>query len=201
MKFLDDAVKKTLKKPILEVVRRGKAPSDEVPEDTTVGGDKGFRANFWGWIKYFWREYADGITETQTYNSHRFAHQFGFDKGILGHFSTLALPVVVASLAFKKENIIKILVSSPKIPFTSPTRNGLPSPRFKSWWSDLKERVRNFGENDAQLMDVPLIFQGDLTLKPLLKAKSSSTKRKKNAKTPSIKKPKVHSFLYSDCFL
>ena len=139
--------------------------------------------------------------ETQTYNSHKFACQFGFDKGILGHFSTLALPVVVASLAFKKENIIKILVSSPKIPFTSPTRNGLPSPRFKSWWSDLKERVRNFGENDAQQIDVPLIFQGDLTLKPLLKAKSSSTKRKKNAKTPSIKKPKVHSFLYSDCFL
>ena len=128
MKFLDDAVKKTLKKPILEVARRGKAPSDEVPEDTTVGGDKGFRANFWGWIKYFWREYADGITETQTYNSHRFAHQFGFDKGILGHFSTLVLPVVVASLAFKKENIIKILVSSPKIPFTSPPKMDYPHP-------------------------------------------------------------------------
>ena len=53
VKFLEDAVKKTLKKPILEVVRTGKAPSDEVPEDTTVGGDKGFRANFLGWIRYF----------------------------------------------------------------------------------------------------------------------------------------------------
>ena len=60
--------------------------------------------------------------ETQTYNPHRFTHQFGFDQGILGHLSTLALPAVVASLAFKGQNLIKILVPSPKIPFTSPTR-------------------------------------------------------------------------------
>ena len=59
----------------------------------------------------------------------------------------------------------------------------------------------NFGENGAQRVDVPPIFQGDLTLKPLTKAKPSSTKRKKNAKTPFSKKPKVHYFLYSDCFL
>ena len=96
--------------------------------------------------------------ETQTYNAHRFARQFGFDQGILGHLSTLALPVVVASLAFKKENLIMILVSSPKILFTSPTRNGLPSPRFKSWWSDIRERVRNFGESGAQRVDIPPIF-------------------------------------------
>ena len=70
--------------------------------------------------------------ETQTYNPHRFAHQFNFDQGILGQFSTLALLAVVASLAFKKENRIKILVSSLEIPFTSPTRNRLPLPRFKS---------------------------------------------------------------------
>ena len=32
-------------------------------EDTSVSGDKGSKANFWGWIKYFWREYADGVDE------------------------------------------------------------------------------------------------------------------------------------------
>ena len=46
VKFLEDAVKKTLKKPVLKVARKGKAPSEEVPEDTSVGGDKGSRANF-----------------------------------------------------------------------------------------------------------------------------------------------------------
>nr|POE67611.1 hypothetical protein CFP56_45898 [Quercus suber] len=107
----------------------------------------------------------------------------------------IALPAVVTSLAFKKENLIKILVSSLEIPFTSPTRNGLPSPRFKSWWSDIRKRFRNFEECGAQQVDVPPIFQGDLTLKLLPKAKPSSTKRKKNAKTPSIKKPKVTSFV------
>nr|POE90274.1 hypothetical protein CFP56_74897 [Quercus suber]POE98407.1 hypothetical protein CFP56_53154 [Quercus suber] len=38
-------------------------------------------------------------------------------------------------------------------------------------------------------------LQGDLTLKPLPKAKPSSTKRKKNVKTPSSKKPKVTCFV------
>ena len=63
VKFLDDVVKKTLKKPVMKVARKGKAPSDEVLEDISVGGDKGSRANFWGWIRYFWREYADGVDE------------------------------------------------------------------------------------------------------------------------------------------
>ena len=87
--------------------------------------------------------------ETLTYNAYRFASQFGLNQGILGHLSTLALLVIVASLAFKKENLIKILVLSPKIFLTSPTRNGLPSPRFKSWWSNIRECVRNFGESGA----------------------------------------------------
>ena len=34
--------------------------------------------------------------EIQTYYPHRFACQFGFDQGILGYLTTLALPVVVA---------------------------------------------------------------------------------------------------------
>ena len=55
--------------------------------------------------------------ETQAYNPHRFARQFGFDQGVLGHLSTLALPTVVASLGFKKEKLIKILVSGSEIPF------------------------------------------------------------------------------------
>ena len=70
--------------------------------------------------------------ETQAYNPYRFAHQFGLDQGILGHLSTLTLPAVKASLAFKRENLIKILITSLEIPFPFPTRTGLPSPRFKS---------------------------------------------------------------------
>ena len=48
VKFLEDTVKKTLKKPILKAVRKGKALSEEVLEDTSIGGDKGSKANFWG---------------------------------------------------------------------------------------------------------------------------------------------------------
>ena len=61
--FLKDAIKKTLKRPILKVARKGKAPNKEELEDISVGGDRGFRANFWGWIRYFWREYVDGMDE------------------------------------------------------------------------------------------------------------------------------------------
>ena len=53
VKFLEDAVKKTLKKLVLKIARKGKAPGEEVLEDASVGGDKGSKANFWGWIKYF----------------------------------------------------------------------------------------------------------------------------------------------------
>ena len=53
VKFHEDAVKKNLMKPILKATRKGKAPSEEVPEDTSVGGDKSSRANFWEWIRYF----------------------------------------------------------------------------------------------------------------------------------------------------
>ena len=56
-------MKKTLKKPVLKEARKGKAPRKEVLEDTSVGEDKGCRANFFGWIRYFWREYADGVDE------------------------------------------------------------------------------------------------------------------------------------------
>ena len=69
MKFLKDAVKKTLKKPVLKVVREGKAPSEEIPEDASVGGGKGSRANFWGWIRYFWREYANSVDEEASRDS------------------------------------------------------------------------------------------------------------------------------------
>ena len=46
VKFLEDAMKKTLKKLVLKTARKGKAPSEEVPEDTNVGGDKGSKSNF-----------------------------------------------------------------------------------------------------------------------------------------------------------
>ena len=48
VKFLEDVVKKTLKKSVLKAARKGKAPNEEITEDTSVGGDKGFRVNFWG---------------------------------------------------------------------------------------------------------------------------------------------------------
>ena len=51
VKFLEDVVKKTLKKPFLMVTRKGKAPNEKVLENTSMGGDKGSRANFWGWIR------------------------------------------------------------------------------------------------------------------------------------------------------
>lgn len=63
MKFLKDAVKKNLKKPILKATKKGKAPSEEVLDDSSVGGDNDSRANFWGWIRFFWREYANGVDE------------------------------------------------------------------------------------------------------------------------------------------
>ena len=63
MKFLEDAVKKTLKKLVLKAIRKRKASSDEVLEDTSGGRDKGSRSNFQGWIRYFWKEYVDGIDE------------------------------------------------------------------------------------------------------------------------------------------
>ena len=53
VKFIEVAVKKTLKKLVLKAVRKRKAPSEEVPKNTSVGGDKSSKANFWGWIRYF----------------------------------------------------------------------------------------------------------------------------------------------------
>ena len=50
-------------------------------------------------------------------------------------------------------------------------------------------------------MDVPPIFQDDLTLKLPPKAKLSGTKRKKNAKALFVKKPKVHFLFYNDLVL
>nr|POF02446.1 hypothetical protein CFP56_28056 [Quercus suber] len=103
--------------------------------------------------------------ETQAYNPQRFARQFGFDKGVLGYLSTPALPTIVASLAFKSSNLIKVLAFGSEVPFASPSRIGLPSAKFKIWWFGIREHVRNFGDNRSQRVDIPPIFQGDLTLK------------------------------------
>ena len=46
VKFLEEAVKFFLKKPILKAARKRKAPSDEVLEDINVAVDRGSRANF-----------------------------------------------------------------------------------------------------------------------------------------------------------
>ena len=101
------------------------------------------------------------------------------------------------SLAFKSNNLIKVLVSGSEVPFTYPSRIGLPSPRIKAWWSGIRERVRNFGESGSQGIDIPLIFQGDLTLKLSANAKPSAIKRKgKNIKVSVVKKPRVCTFFF-----
>lgn len=81
VKFLEKAVKKTLKKPILKAVRKGKAPSDEVPKNVSVGVDKGCKVNFWGWIRYFLREYADGMNEEASLDSLKEGTNFVVGEG------------------------------------------------------------------------------------------------------------------------
>ena len=139
--------------------------------------------------------------ETQVYEPQWFACPFGFEQGVLGHFSTPTPPATVASLAFNSENLIKVLVLGSKIPLASPSSVGLPSPRFKSWWFGVREHVRSFGESGSQHVDIPLIFQGDLTLKLFVKAKPLTIKRKgKNVMVPAVKKPRVCTFLPLSCF-
>ena len=53
MKFLEDIVKKTLKKLLLKAIKKGRAPNDDIVEDTSVGSDKWPRANFQGCIGHF----------------------------------------------------------------------------------------------------------------------------------------------------
>ena len=81
MKFLEDAIKKTLKKPNLKAVMKGKAPSDEMLEDISASVDKGSRANFWGWIRYFQREYADGMDEEASPDSLKEGANFVVGQG------------------------------------------------------------------------------------------------------------------------
>lgn len=102
----------------------------------------------------------------------------------------------MASLAFKIWNLIKVLVPSLEVPLATPSRIGLPLLRFKTRWSGIRERVRNFGESGSQRVDSPPIFHGDLTLKLLAKAKPSTSKRKgKTINVPAVKKPRVCTFL------
>ena len=79
-------MKKTLKKPVLKEARKGKAPRKEVLEDTSVGEDKGCRANFFGWIKYFWREYADGVDEEANGDSLKEGTDFVVGEGNSSHY-------------------------------------------------------------------------------------------------------------------
>ena len=81
VKFLEDAVKKTLKKPVLKAARKGKAFSKEVTKDTGVGEDKGSRANFCEWIRYFWREYIDGMDEEANADSLKEGTDFIIEEG------------------------------------------------------------------------------------------------------------------------
>ena len=56
------------------------------------------------------------------------------------------------SLAFKSGNLIKVLVPGSEVPLASPSKVGLPSPRFNIWWFGIREHDRNFGENGSQHM-------------------------------------------------
>ena len=104
--------------------------------------------------------------------------------------------LLVTSLAFKSNNLIKVLVFGSEVPFASPSRTGLPSPKFKTWWSSIRERVRNFGENGSQHVDIPPIFQGDLTLKLSAKSKPLTIKRKRKNHASTVKKPRVCTFFF-----
>lgn len=86
MKFLENTKKKTLKKPTLKQARKGKAHSEEVLEDTSVGRDKGSRANFWVWIRYFWREYSDGMDEEANADSLKEGTSFVVVEGNLSPY-------------------------------------------------------------------------------------------------------------------
>ena len=97
VKFLEKAVKKTLKKPILKAVRKGKAPSDEVPKNVSVGVDKGCKVNFWGWIRYFLREYADGMNEEASLDSLKEGTNFVVGEG---NSSPFELEAFLAFLPF-----------------------------------------------------------------------------------------------------
>ena len=94
MKFL---VKKNLKKPVLKAARKGKASSEEVPVDISVGGDKGSTANFWGWIRYFWREHVDGVDEETNANSLKEGTDFVVGEGDLSPYELEAFIVFLLS--------------------------------------------------------------------------------------------------------
>ena len=95
VKFLEDAVKKTPKKPILKAARKGKAPNNEMAEDISAGIDKGSRANFWGWIRYFWRKYANGVDEEASPNFLKEGIDFVVGEG---NFSPYELEAFIAFL-------------------------------------------------------------------------------------------------------
>ena len=110
VKFLEDTVKKTLKKSVLKAARKGKTLSEEVLEDTSVGGDKGSRANFWEWIRSFWREYANGVDEEANSDSLKESTDFVVGEG---NSSPYELEVFIALLLshhlFEGHHLKKIL--------------------------------------------------------------------------------------------
>ena len=72
IKYLEAAIRKSLLKPILKPPKKGKTTGEsfaksqkgeKVLDNTVASGDKGSRANFWGWIRYFWRGHAHGMDE------------------------------------------------------------------------------------------------------------------------------------------
>ena len=97
VKFLEDVVKKTLKKLVLKAARKGKAPKNEILEDTSVGRDKGSRANFWGWVRYFWREYADGVDEEANRDSLKEGIDFVVGEGNSSSYELEAFIVFLLS--------------------------------------------------------------------------------------------------------
>ena len=86
-----------MKKLVLKAARKGKAPKNEILEDTSVGRDKGSRANIWGWVKYFWREYANGVDEEANRDSLKEGVDFVVGEGNSSSYELEAFIVFLLS--------------------------------------------------------------------------------------------------------
>lgn len=68
-----------------------------MPKIVSVGVDKGCKVNFWGWIRYFLREYADGMNEEASLDSLKEGTNFVVGEG---NSSPFELEAFLAFLPF-----------------------------------------------------------------------------------------------------
>ena len=99
MKFLEDAVLKTLKKLVLKVARKGKAPTKEMLEDTSVGGAKGSWVTFGDGLDTSGgsMEYVDGVDEEANSDSSKEGTEFVVGEGNSSSYELEAFIVFLLS--------------------------------------------------------------------------------------------------------